>query len=331
MSPTGEPVVDKRLPYFDLPDWVPDPFGQNDGGVATGSHADKRAKLGGQYKVEKALYFSTAGGVYLAEDTRTGRKVVVKEARPYTGVDFFANDAVSMRQREWEILNLLQDTGVVPRPLDLFWEWEHCFLVETHEEGRDIREILLKESPFVRISPRREDSERYYDIYRQLFLSFLEGLDVVHARGIVLGDLSANNLIITDDYDIRFLDLEGAFRIGVDKPTGLYTHGFRDPHRVIRGQQDFKDDLYTMGTLMTYMLFPVNAMANLRTDVYRGLVSKLVRDLGWPSEIAALITDLIGGKASYDDVRTVLQRKRKVRPPQFICGVTEDKLRRIVA
>ena len=261
---------------------------------------------------------------HLADDTRTGAKVVVKEARPYTSVDSFGNDAVSLRQREWQILKSLEDTELVPRPLDLFWEWEHCFLVETYEEGRDLREILLKENPFLRISPSKQDSERYYEIYRQLFLSLLEGLEVLHRRGIVYGDLSANNLVVTNDYGVRFLDLEAAFRMGVDQPTGLYTHGFRDRHRVIRGEQSFEDDLYTVGTLMTYMLFPVNAMANLRRDVYRGLVGRLTRDLGWPREIAVVITDLVDGRTSYDDVRAALRRRSRLRRPQFVCNAADS-------
>ncbi len=325
MSPADEPVVDRRLPYFHLPDWVRDPFGEGEGEITPGSATGESAQLNGRYRVERALYFSNAGGVYLAEDTKTGAKVVLKEARPYAGVDFFGNDAVSLRQREYKILKVLEDTGLVPRPLDFFWEWEHCFLVETYEEGRDIREILLKENALLSINPTLETSRRYYEIYTQLFLSLLEGLEVLHARGIVCGDLSANNLLVTDDYRVRFLDLEAAFRPGLDQPTGLYTLAFRDPNHVIRGEQNFKDDLYTMGTIMTYMLFPVNAMARLREDVYRGLVPKLIRDLGWPKEIAVVIADLVEGRALYDDVRTGLQPRKKLKRPQFVCNIADTR------
>jgi serine/threonine protein kinase len=329
-SPTGAPVLDKRLPYFSLPEWVSDPFGESDTEAETDTSPDGQLELNKRYRVEQALYFSNAGGVYLARDTKTGEKVVLKEARPYTSVDSFGNDAVSLRKREWEILHLLEDTDLVPRPLDFFYEGEHCFLVETYVEGRDIREILLKDNPLTKIKPSAEDSERYYDMYRRLFLSFVDGLEVIHSKGIVCGDLSANNLIVTDDYRVRFVDMEAAYRVDVDKPTNLYTLGFRNPDSMIRGKQSFKDDLYTLGVVMTYMLFPVNAMANLRDDVYQCLVRRIIKDLGWPSKIALLIHDLVKGKASYNDVRDVLQWKEKLRSPQLVCNVTEDELERIV-
>lgn len=39
-------------------------------------------------------------------------------------------DAVKLQKREWEFLDLLKDTSLVPQPIELFKEWEHTFLVE---------------------------------------------------------------------------------------------------------------------------------------------------------------------------------------------------------
>ena len=38
------------------------------------------------YRIEKALHFSNGGGVYAGTDTRDGRRVVLKEARPHAGL-----------------------------------------------------------------------------------------------------------------------------------------------------------------------------------------------------------------------------------------------------
>jgi hypothetical protein len=132
------------------------------------------------------------------------------------------------------------------------------------------------------------------------------------------------------ELQIRFLDLEAGIRVGVDHPTNLFTYGFRDPRRVIKGEQTYRDDLYTLGTLMTYMMFPITAMGNLRKDVYGGLAHKLARDLRWPSAIPALIGRLIDGGASYDDVRVVLERSIRLRGPASTGTMTPAEIEKAV-
>lgn len=114
-TPTLKLVPDRREPYFAPPPWVDWPFDD-----WTPPEEDTPPILNGRYEVLEALSFSNSGGVYLARDWRTGRRVVIKEARPYTNFDALGSyDAKTLLRREWKILQRLDGTGIAPRPMRL--------------------------------------------------------------------------------------------------------------------------------------------------------------------------------------------------------------------
>ncbi|MFD0427818.1 hypothetical protein ACFQ60_05085 [Streptomyces zhihengii] len=78
---TGTLVPDERGPVFRVPDWVTPP-------AFLRPHLDARAAVTVRdmpYEIVKALHFSNGGGVYEAKHRETGRRVVLKEARPGPG------------------------------------------------------------------------------------------------------------------------------------------------------------------------------------------------------------------------------------------------------
>ncbi|MER5640170.1 hypothetical protein ABT095_24895 [Kitasatospora sp. NPDC002227] len=79
------------------------------------------------YRVEQALHFSNAGGIYLARDPETGQQLVLKEARPYAGLDQRGTDAVARLTHEAEMLRRLDGVLEVPRLLAELTSWEHRF------------------------------------------------------------------------------------------------------------------------------------------------------------------------------------------------------------
>jgi serine/threonine protein kinase len=325
-SPEGEPLPDVRTPYFNPPGWVTDPF-------LEGQEATPEMPIlkEGRYSIVSALSFSNSGGVYLAQDNESGENVVIKEARPYTNVDENGNEAIGILKLEFEILKMLQDDGAVPKTLDFFYEWEHAYLVEEYIKGVGIREILLAKNPLLNVNPTLSDTEKYYDCFRKIFTSFNEILKIVHNKGIILGDLSANNFIIDpDNYTIRLIDLEGAFRVGIDTPTYMHTPGFRKLQRVLSKSQDFSDDFYTMGVIMFYFLFPISTISDLKDDVFDGVLKAMLNDAGWPSKVFELINGLVEGKKGYDDVRILLEGQVELREPKYQCDVTNPEINKII-
>ena len=128
--PDGTPEPDRRLPVFRVPDWVQVP------GFIRPAIAD----LGGgprdfPYEILEALHFSNAGGVYLAKDPSSDRRVVLKEARPHAGLDPSGADAVARLRRERDILKRLAGSGIAPELLGEFIAWEHHFLSSSTWRG----------------------------------------------------------------------------------------------------------------------------------------------------------------------------------------------------
>ncbi|GAA1949085.1 hypothetical protein [Amycolatopsis minnesotensis] len=125
-KPDGTLVPDLRKPVFAVPGWVQVP-------ACLGPHlARRKAGDPGQFpfQVTKSLHFSNGGGVYLATRESDGTQVVLKEARPFCGLDREHADAVTRLDREHQILTLLAGIPGVPAVYERFrsgstnsWRW----------------------------------------------------------------------------------------------------------------------------------------------------------------------------------------------------------------
>lgn len=326
VSPDGKAVPDQRTPYFSPPPWVEDPFPNPKSGR-------KELTLNnGRYLVKKAFAFSNSGGVYLAEDRHTGKEVVIKEARPFTLMDDRGNDAIKLLKREGEILEVIKNTGVAPQPVDTFYEWENFFLVQEYLEGVDIRELMLTRSPLMKVNPTLEDASDFYEIFRTIFISFTQALNTLHDRGIVFGDLSANNLIIDrSTYAVKLIDFEGAFRPGADNPTYLYTPGFKSESSVRENISSYVDDLYSLAASMLYMMFPIGALSSLRRDLFDTVLDVLVADVGWSQTgCANVIRGLAKNELTCPEACELLDKPAQITPPGYAAKVESGSCETII-
>src|SRR5262249_42718527 len=110
----GNLVPDVRSPVFTVPDYVDVPE------VLAADRAayDRPAGESFPYDVDTVVRFSNGGGIYLAVDERTGRRVIVREARPHAGLDASGADAVARLHRERWALERLTGLDCVPRLID---------------------------------------------------------------------------------------------------------------------------------------------------------------------------------------------------------------------
>lgn len=320
VSPEGEAVPDLRTPYFAPPPWVADPFPSQEP-----AHQEITLNAG-KYLVKRAFAFSNSGGVYLAQDRTAGAEVVIKEARAHTLMDGRGNDAIKLLKKEHEILELLRDTGIAPKPLESFFDWENFFLAEEYVDGADIRELMLTQSPLMRVNPSLDDTSHFYEIFRGIFTSFAQAINVLHERRIVFGDLSANNIKIDPlTYAVRLIDFEGAFRLGVDEPTYLYTPGFRNASSLRNNTPGFADDLYALAAIMLYMVFPVHALSALRGDLYQNVLSTILDDAGWSqTEVFTIVRGLSRNEISCSRACELLNQPAQLLPPSYADDVDPD-------
>lgn len=101
VDPQGNDVPDERRPGFHPPEWVKIPE------FLTNKRSDNGEASAMKYHPTHALHFSNGGGVYVAEDPRSGQTVVLKEARPFAGLSEGSQDAVHRLRHEFNMLKRL--------------------------------------------------------------------------------------------------------------------------------------------------------------------------------------------------------------------------------
>ncbi len=324
ISPDGEAIPDVRTPYFAPPSWAVDPFPSQ-------QSEHEEIVLNGRYLVKQALAFSNSGGVYLAEDRETGAEVVIKEARAHTAVDDRGNEAIKLLKKEHQMLELLREVGIAPRPLEAFHAWENFFLVEEYLDGLDIREIMLTQSPLMLVKPSLDDTSQYYEVCRKILKGFAQAVDLLHKQGIVFGDLSAKNIRIDpSDFAVRLIDFEGAFKPDVDEPTYLFTPGFKSAASIRKNTQGFEDDLFALAANMLYIMFPIAAFFSLREDLFDTVLRIMLNDIGWSqSELFNVISGLSKNEMTCARACELLDKPAHILPPSYADDIDADSCDKI--
>ncbi|MFJ5881269.1 class III lanthionine synthetase LanKC [Kitasatospora cineracea] len=288
--PDGTLVPDYRRPWYEVPDWVRDPFPPDP--------EEPGGPLGGRYLPQSALAFNNRGGVYLATDTRTGAEVVLKEARPGVTCGRPGIPCTELLAKEHRLLTRLADTGHYVRPLALIDEWEHAFLVEEKVEGVHFGLHCIVNNPMIKGDLRPEALRDYFLGLRPLWGQIASAVEAAHRRGILLGDLSFTNVIVhPDGLSVRIIDLEAAVEEGVDAHTGLRTVGLASPRMVATGRYDRAHDWHTVGAILLSSLMAVNNTVGFHRPALPRFLHALAEDLALPAELTALITDLMDDRA----------------------------------
>lgn len=260
---------------------------------------------GGRFTVTDALAFSNRGGLYRGTDTATGAQVVIREARPGVEVGPNGLDAVALLRHEYDMLEALADTGLFVRPVAYFTEWEHAFLVEEFIEGRHLGHLTISENPLYSLDLTPQRLTGYYEQLRAIWLQLADAVATCHARGIVLGDLSPTNVMVTDDGQVRVIDLESAFREdaapGPGRGAGLHTPGLVTRRVRTAGHGDRRTDYYALGALMLTGVLLCHQADVLEPAVPRRLFAELAEDLALPVELSTLVTALYEEEAELPD------------------------------
>ncbi|MBL3659090.1 class III lanthionine synthetase LanKC [Fulvivirga sediminis] len=299
LSPEGEYVPDERLPYFNLPSWVEDPF---DRPVSSGD--GEGTLLHDRYVVEGVFGFSNAGGVYHGKDTLTGQEIVIKEARPYTNywqVDHEQWDAVHLLKREYAILDHLKELPFIPEPVELFQEWEHTFLVEKRIDVMGLDEFWASDdnifAPYVR---RAEVIAGFAAKFKKIAISIINMVKSIHEKGVLLGDISPRNILINKDtLECWLIDFESAVFTHDSEQILKYaaewgTEGYIKKGRKDRGKVTAKDDFYAVAMTLYNAIIPANNMFKLNPGARDRLLHEFVQ-LGLPVEIKQILDALMKG------------------------------------
>ncbi|SBT38836.1 class IV lanthionine synthetase LanL [Micromonospora auratinigra] len=253
VDPSGGLVRDQRLAHFVAPAWVPrDPFTSDAAGSGAVAGSGAQVVLHDRYVVHRAVRHAYKGGVFRATDTRTGHAAVVKQARAHVGSLLTGGDVRDLLRHEANMLRLLQDTGRTPRFVELFEQQDDLFLVQEEIPGTTLRRWVQQAMTFDghHWGPPADEVARLAD-------ELIELVGLIHARGLVLRDLTPNNVMVEPGGGLRLIDLELLAEPGA-RVARAFTAGYAAPEQVaaaVHGPACGPEaDLYAVGATLMYLV-----------------------------------------------------------------------------
>ncbi|MFC8823774.1 class III lanthionine synthetase LanKC [Streptomyces sp. NPDC057137] len=249
----GKLVPDLRGPVFRTPDWITPPD-------VLLPHLEARAATtveASPYVVEQALHFSNGGGVYVGRDTRTGEKVVLKEARPHAGLAADGADAVTRLGRERHALERLSGLACTPEVLDTFEAGGHHFLVLEFVAGKPLNSFFARRHPLIDADPGAERLAEYTEWALRVYGLVEQAVEAVHRRGIVFNDLHLFNIMVSEDESsVVLLDFEAAAPAADNGRQTVANPAFVAP----AGRRGFDVDRYALACLRLALFIPLTSL-----------------------------------------------------------------------
>jgi tRNA A-37 threonylcarbamoyl transferase component Bud32 len=302
---TGRLVPDRRGTTFQVPDWVTLP-------EFLEPHLEARNSTSLEelpYRIDRALHFSNGGGVYAGAHLPTGEEVVLKEARPHAGLAWDRADAVTRLGRERDTLQRLAGLDVVPALRDYFTLGDHHFLVEDFVAGSTLQSQVARRFPVSVLGAGNATAVAEYASWAMDMCARAEAaVAQLHDRDVVIGDLSANNMLVRDDGSIVLIDLEVA-TLGADegRPT-VATSAFMPP----ASQTGLAVDRYALACLRMYMFLPqLTALLRLDLDKARPLAASIAEAFPVPEEFLASAVSVI--ESAQEPAAATARRSRPQR------------------
>ena len=155
---------------------------------------------------------------------------------------------------------------------------EHLFLVEEMVNGVTLESHFAQEDPI--LAPYLHHGTRiepFLEAFVPVAIQFVGMLRAIHARGIILGDLSPRNILIDPATGkIGLIDFESAVRVDEIAELGRHalawaTPGFMDEGRLHAAREPtFHDDVFALGRVLLSLVVPVNQFLIIAPGAHTG-------------------------------------------------------------
>ncbi|MDT0471066.1 class III lanthionine synthetase LanKC [Streptomyces sp. DSM 41014] len=278
---SGVLVPDERRPVFRPPAWIRVPDFLREAVEARNAATLRDFP----YKIDRAMRYSNGGGVYRATELATGRAVLLREARPFAGVDATWGDAVERLEREHWALEQLRGLPCAPEVFEYLTGPEHHYLARAYVEGTPLPAVVAKHHPYA-TGDRSPGAFRAYTIWALGVVERIEeALRTVHARGVVFGDLHPANVLLRADGSVCFIDLETATSTDESKPQTLGALGYKAPEHLTGRNIDW----YAMAVLKLAVFVPIPHAVPWGAEKARQLVEAAASEFALPTAFTGSI------------------------------------------
>jgi len=205
----------------------------------------------GHYQILKKLGAGGMGEVYLAQDTRLGRRAALKILPDNVASD---NDRMSRFTREAKAASALNHPNVATI-YDVGNANGTRFIAMEYVEGRTL-------------AARIADSALAANEIIEIALQLADALDAAHATGITHRDIKPANVMVTPRGQIKVLDFGLAKISGPDAATGdsqlptfdgtmpglvMGTVDYMSPEQVLGHEVDHRSDIFSLGVVLYEM------------------------------------------------------------------------------
>ncbi|WP_021597174.1 Stk1 family PASTA domain-containing Ser/Thr kinase [Actinomadura welshii] len=194
--------------------------------------------LDGRYRIESRIARGGMATVYVARDIRLDRVVAIKVMHAGLASD---EDFVARFIGEAKAAAALSHPNVVA-VYDQRTDGEHTFLVMEYVPGHTLRDAL---NSLGRLGPRAA---------LEIMMPVLAALGAAHRAGLVHRDVKPENVLITEDGQVKVADFGLARAETASKmtKTGMIigTVGYLAPEQVLAGNADVRSDVYAAGIML---------------------------------------------------------------------------------
>ena len=194
-----------------------------------------------RYEIQGLAHSGGMGYVYLAKDKNLYERIcVVKQVK-----EPVKSDADRKRLEEEALRMSKLSHSNAAMILDQFVEGGYYFLVVQHISGKTLSQVLED-----RRGPLAEDEVVSWAI------SMCDVVSYLHSKGVIHRDISPENIMLTDEGGIRFIDF-GTMRelrqITLQKTAGIGKFGFTPPEQW-QGRPVAQSDIFAIGATVYYLL-----------------------------------------------------------------------------
>lgn len=189
-------------------------------------------------------YLIAEGGtarVYWGIDLRSGYAVAIKELK----IRYLNNDVVRKNFKETETrLYLYMNHPNIPKLVDFLDIDGRLYIVMEYVEGKNLEEYIYSVSGLI-------PEERALP----MFLKILDTVGYMHSEGYLHLDIKPSNIMLTQNDNIKLIDLGIASRIrNSSTSTGYGTAAYMAPEQSAMGRCGVYTDIFALGIMLFEML-----------------------------------------------------------------------------